>query len=195
MPRYITKLSPACFLRLDSNPLQEPPWEIAKKGIEAIARYFEQPSAIIFDSNKAIKIRNGVPTQEDASEVNPEPYSNHDFVTDTAVVGLLHSSVTRINLGGCHLVTDETIHAIARNCKSLKSINVSTCHKVTDGGLVDLAKSFRHLQWINFRGTIKFSKLPDKIGNQILNVSGNNIRKLLRSIVNLPPNGLLRLEG
>jgi bacterioferritin-associated ferredoxin len=149
MPRYITKLSPACFLRLDSNPLQEPPWEIAKKGIEAIARYFEQPSAIIFDSNKAIKIRNGVPTQEDASEVNPEPYSNHDFVTDTAVVGLLHSSVTRINLGGCHLVTDETIHAIARNCKSLKSINVSTCHKVTDGGLVDLAKRCRHLKSID----------------------------------------------
>jgi hypothetical protein len=168
-------------IAIDGNPLQEPPLEIAKKGIEAIAGYFEEldradatipnlsmsdpfeeqePVGAAVNSNKAIEIRNKVATLVVASEVAPDPfYPNNESVTDLDVVGLLHSSVTRINLAGCCFVTDVTVRAIARNCRSLESIDVGKCKLLTDGGLMDLAKSCHDLKLINF---ISCDNLTDK---------------------------------
>jgi hypothetical protein len=87
------------------------------------------------DSNMGIEIRNGVATLVDSSKVAPDLEIYHYFsVTDAAVVGLLHLSVTCINLAGCRAVTDETLRAIARNCRSLESIDVGVCKVLMDGG-------------------------------------------------------------
>jgi Leucine-rich repeat (LRR) protein len=111
----------------------------------------QEPAGVGANSNKANETRNGVATLVNASEVNPDPfYPFHDSVTDAAVVGLLHSSVTRINLAGCRLVTDETLRAIALHCKSLKAIIVAFCRdELTDSGLVNLVESCQQLKSID----------------------------------------------
>ena len=42
LPHSVTKLSPDCDINVDYNPLKEPPLEIARHGLSAIKRYFEE---------------------------------------------------------------------------------------------------------------------------------------------------------
>lgn len=60
------------------------------------------------------------------------------------------SKLKSIDVGSCHsAVTDNSLVALARNCRHLKRLSIRECRKVTDGGLKDFSIEVRHLQQIN----------------------------------------------
>jgi EIN3-binding F-box protein len=57
-----------------------------------------------------------------------------------------------INLGGCNLVTNATLSAIAANCPDLVALDLTCCLKITDDGLHSLSQGCLQIESLNLWG-------------------------------------------
>ena len=62
-----------------------------------------------------------------------------------AAQGLL----TQVDLSKWHLVTDETVKAVASRCKQLATLDLSSCRNITDAAVVAVASGCKQLTTLN----------------------------------------------
>lgn len=69
-------------------------------------------------------------------------------LTDLSLMPVIdgNRSLMAIDVSDLELITDRSLHIIAKNCYRLQGLNISNCKSVTDDSLVEVAKNCRRLK-------------------------------------------------